>query len=207
MDLHGMLPPGQSLRGSLPKQMVPKYDSALLTLDISPGYVDRLQPWLVSLILENAQLYHSDVSAVDGVDRQVFAVAQAARKPSRGLETLEQQLAIITPSEQKVDMTELDRVIDESTTKAAARELDAIVAAWSRGDIAGIQANTIAELRKDPVGQKTLLDDRNARWVPQLEKMLADGHVYFVTVGVAHLIGPGGVPNLLRKAGYIVAGP
>jgi uncharacterized protein YbaP (TraB family) len=207
MDLHGMLPPGQSLRGSLPQQILPKYDAALELLEISPGYVDRLQPWLVSLILENAQLYQTNVNAVDGVDRQVFAIAQNAHKPSHGLETLEQQLAIITPSEQKVDMTELDRVIEDCNTNGAAKQLDAIVAAWAKGDVAAIQAATIAELKKDPVGEKSLLDDRNARWVPQIEKMLADRHTYFVTVGVAHLVGPGGVPNLLRQAGYIVSGP
>jgi uncharacterized protein YbaP (TraB family) len=37
--------------------------------------------------------------------------------------------------------------------------------------------------------------------------MLKEKHTYFITVGAFHLVGPGGVPNLLRAAGYQVDGP
>lgn len=50
---------------------------------------------------------------------------------------------------------------------------------------------------------KDLLYDRNASWIPALEKMLGDGGA-FVVVGAAHLIGPGSVIDLLRKKGYSV---
>ena len=36
--------------------------------------------------------------------------------------------------------------------------------------------------------------------------MLKEKHTYFITVGTFHLVGPGGVPNLLRQAGYTVDG-
>ena len=52
-----------------------------------------------------------------------------------------------------------------------------------------------------------LLDDRNQRWVPQIEAMLKEKHIFFITVGAGHLTGPKGVPALLRKAGYKVTGP
>ncbi len=55
--------------------------------------------------------------------------------------------------------------------------------------------------------KKGILDNRNRRWVGELKTMLADSHVYFVTVGAAHLAGPGGVPALMRAAGYRVEGP
>jgi uncharacterized protein YbaP (TraB family) len=42
---------------------------------------------------------------------------------------------------------------------------------------------------------------RNARWIPQLEKLFGDGDV-FVAVGADHLIGDKGVIALLRKRGF-----
>ena len=207
MDLHGLLPPGQSLRGMLPDKMVSQYDGALDMLSISPGYVDRLQPWLASMVLENAQLYRSDVRAAEGVDLQVFAVATALHKPSRGLETLEQQLALLTPEEQKSGMAELGKMIAECTNMGVAHKIDAMVASWARGDLKAVQTQTDSDFAKDPALKKTMLDDRNARWIPQIKAMLAENRTYFITVGAAHLVGPKGGPALLRAAGYTVDGP
>ena len=44
-------------------------------------------------------------------------------------------------------------------------------------------------------------------FLAQLETMLNQKHVYFVTVGAGHLAGPKGVPALLRQDGYRVDGP
>jgi uncharacterized protein YbaP (TraB family) len=52
-----------------------------------------------------------------------------------------------------------------------------------------------------------LLDDRNQAWVVQIEKMLDEDATFLVTVGAGHLVGPTGVPALLRADGYTVEGP
>ena len=54
----------------------------------------------------------------------------------------------------------------------------------------------------DPVAyaRKLLLDDRNVRWMPQIQAMLKEKHTFFITVGAGHLTGPKGIPALLRKA-------
>jgi hypothetical protein len=55
--------------------------------------------------------------------------------------------------------------------------------------------------------RKEWLDNRNRKWVPEVEAMLNEPHTFFMTVGAAHLVGKTGVPNLLRAAGYRVDGP
>jgi len=52
--------------------------------------------------------------------------------------------------------------------------------------------------------QRTLLDDRNADWIPKLETLFAQDHV-FVAVGAGHLMGPHGVIALLKQRGYEIA--
>ena len=63
------------------------------------------------------------------------------------------------------------------------------------------------ELADQPEAKKALLTDRSARWALQIETMLREKRVFFITVGAGHLAGPDGVPALLRKAGYKVDGP
>ena len=52
--------------------------------------------------------------------------------------------------------------------------------------------------------QKSLLDDRNADWIPKLEKLFERDKV-FVAVGAAHLQGPHGVIERLKQRGYEIA--
>src|SRR5258708_3544139 len=135
MDLHGLLPPGQSLRGLLPTGRLTDYDAALARLSISPGYIDRLQPWLAAMVLETAQLRRSDEGAMTGVDVQVYAMASKMRKQTEGLETLEQQLAMVTPEEQNAGLDELDATIGEAVHGGAGGKYRALVDAWKHGDV------------------------------------------------------------------------
>jgi uncharacterized protein YbaP (TraB family) len=207
MDVHGLLPPGQSLRGLLPAAQTSDYDLALAKLSISPGYIDRLQPWLAAMVLESAQLRQADEGAMTGVDVQVYAIASRMKKQTQGLETLEQQLAMVTPEEQSAGLDELDATVGEAVHGGEVGKYRALVDAWERGDLHTLDNIAVKGLSRNPSMKKALLDDRNARWALQLESMLEQPHTYFVTVGAAHLAGSSGVPALLRAAGYKVDGP
>jgi uncharacterized protein YbaP (TraB family) len=82
-----------------------------------------------------------------------------------------------------------------------------LLAAWSKGDQARLDELINGDLDQFPQLRKMMLDDRNQRWLPKIEAMLKEKHVFFITVGAGHLTGPMGVPALLRKAGYTVEGP
>jgi len=63
-------------------------------------------------------------------------------------------------------------------------------------------------LDTNPEARAALLDNRNAAWVVALKPWLdMERKTFFVTVGAGHLVGPGGVPALLKKEGYRVEGP
>ena len=48
---------------------------------------------------------------------------------------------------------------------------------------------------------KVLIDDRNANWIPKIEKLIKEKKC-FVAVGAAHLGGKYGVIKLLKDKGY-----
>ena len=49
---------------------------------------------------------------------------------------------------------------------------------------------------------KRLLDDRNPGLAASIDALHAGGKQVFAAVGSLHMIGPNGLPALLRKRGY-----
>lgn len=52
-----------------------------------------------------------------------------------------------------------------------------------------------------------LITQRNAAWVKTIRARLSGSGRTVMVVGIGHLIGPGGVPALLRAEGVAVDGP
>ena len=90
-----------------------------------------------------------------------------------------------------------------------------LIDAWLKGDLGGIDKEGVQALRKSsPALFKVLLTDRNAAWTKVLLRRLEarpprHGRPtrIVVVVGVGHLTGAGGVPELLRRKGVRVDGP
>ena len=83
-----------------------------------------------------------------------------------------------------------------------------LVRAWMAGDLATLDREALQPMRKtSPALFRALLIDRNARWARALDQRLKGHGRTVVVVGVAHLIGPQGLPARLRALGYRVEGP
>jgi uncharacterized protein YbaP (TraB family) len=52
--------------------------------------------------------------------------------------------------------------------------------------------------------QRTLLGKRNPEMASSIERILQQDQVAFVGVGLLHLVGDNGLPQLLRQRGYDV---
>jgi uncharacterized protein YbaP (TraB family) len=76
-----------------------------------------------------------------------------------------------------------------------------------QGDVRTLAHLTAADIKDYPELRKVLIEDRNRAWVKKIAALLNDNKTYFVAVGAAHLVGPRGVPALLRKQGFKVDGP
>jgi len=201
----GTLPPGQSLRASLPPAVLADFDAAIADAHLPPEMVDHEKPWLVSLQLLVAEGVAKHYSADAGVDRAVMAIAAKAHKPRRYFETIEQQLRLLAGSDDKLQLQEFASDLKEY--RKSDDDLAPLVDAWSKGEAGKLAALMNKELAEQPEVKKALLTDRSARWALQIETMLREKRVFFITVGAGHLAGPEGVPALLRKAGYQVEGP
>ncbi len=201
----GSLPEGQSLRALLAPAARADYDEELSALNIVPAAVDTRRPWLASLLMSVMQMKQEMGSLKLGPDFQLAVEAGTRHREIRYLESIEQQMALIVPSDAKVELEEFEADLKEMRSEKD--QYPAFISAWSNGDVGKIDALMNGSFESYPNARKVFLDDRNRAWVSKFEKMLDEPHSYFVTVGAGHLAGPGGVPALLRQAGYKVEGP
>ncbi|MBV9992961.1 MAG: TraB/GumN family protein [Alphaproteobacteria bacterium] len=209
IQTRGKLPEGQHLRDMLSPEAKGEFDAELENLSIAPAAVDHLRPWLASLMFDIAEMKKKNYSSAAGVEMSLKdGDGGAAQKPVIGLETIEQQMALIVPSDPKVELESFEASLKSSKTEAQGDDVGPMLDAWMHAKTDRLDALMGKAFKNYPAARKALLDDRNQAWAEKLASMLDnDDKTYFVTVGAAHLVGPGGVPNLLRRRGYRVKGP
>ena len=200
----GMLPEGQTLSALLPANTLAKLQATARSLNLPMTELDRLRPWLAELTLAQAAYAREDAHADSGVERQLADAAPQAER--HAFETQQQQIAMFADTPLPDQIASLQDTLTEITDDPGAYRR--LMDDWMRGDLRAIDRDGVAPLRKaSPLLFKTLLTDRNAAWVQTLRRRLQGRGKVVVIVGVGHLIGPAGVPQLLRDAGFQVDGP
>lgn len=172
--------------------------------NLRPQDLDRMKPWSVLALLEA----RGETGGEATMDARLQRMASAAGKRVLHLETLEEQLRALDC----VPAQEHSRVLDERLRASwilriesaqamawyRARNLDAWLADIDRMEGLGDEARAIEQRSR-----RCLLEDRNARWIGQLETLFQDGPC-LVAVGAVHLVGAEGLLTALRRDGYLV---
>jgi uncharacterized protein YbaP (TraB family) len=203
---NGYLPPDTPLPSLLTAEARKDYAAALALTHVPAEKLTFMRPWLALLVLETGMVSQQHLSADEGVDRQVYALAEKRGGATfRALETIEGQLKLLMPEDQSLEVQEFDAGLKDLLNETTS--INDLVMAWARGDTARLNDLMNSGFKENPRAEKALFDDRNRAWTAKLEAALNERHVFFVTVGAGHLAGPKGVPALLRRDGYKVDGP
>jgi uncharacterized protein len=96
------------------------------------------------------------------------------------------------------------RLLDQTVSelKQSQSEMQEVLHAWRRGDAATLSRLLAREYRSFPALYRPLVTMRNQRWLPQVEQLLREDRNSFVIVGALHLVGDGGLLELLRREGF-----
>jgi uncharacterized protein YbaP (TraB family) len=201
LDL-GMLPPGQSLEQQLGAETYAKVAATANELAIDPAVLNRYRPWFAAITLEQMLLLKMGLHADSGVEQRLTTRAASDGKPIRGFETLREQLGLLAslPDEQQREFL----LYSVEDAERAAQEIDAMLAAWRRGDSKAL-ADLLSEgFEKHPELYRPLTVERNRKWIPEIEELLDDDEDYLIVVGALHLVGDDSVVELLEKKGHAV---
>ena len=202
-----MLQKGRSTNGCPLHQNVSKetYESVATRakeLGIDIRLLNSFKPWIVATTMAAMKLQELGFDARLGIDRYFAERAIQSNKPTGGLETAEFQLDLFDQFSAKDQELLLRQSMNEMDHLE--RNVAEIVRAWKTGDVGSLEKHLLAGMRDYPEIHGKVIDDRNRRWLPQIEGLLSRGENALIVVGAAHLVGNNGVIQLLKGRGYRV---
>lgn len=167
--------------------------------------MEAIEPWYINLGLLIGVSQQLGYRPDQGLDLHLARLAAEANKPVSGLETADQQLAVLDASPMDEQIAGLRDFFNKPGE--VPKLLEETHAAWRNGDVAKLNALVIDEVRKEtPVTYRIVDVERNDAWVPKLQQMLDGSNKgdVLVVVGAMHLLGADGVVEKLRAKGYQV---
>lgn len=196
---------GRTLEQSLPPETWKTLKTHLQTRNIDPVAMQQYDAWFVSLLVALTEMQVAGLSTENGLDKHFADRTVAAGKPSRGLESIDEQIALFEGMTQEQQVQALESTLRDIADMRGM--IDEMHALWRAGDEAGLFAATGAEMKAEfPALYDRMNRDRNRAWIPELRALLDGGGEddALVVVGAMHLLGEDGVVEGLRKAGYRV---
>ncbi|WP_419908025.1 TraB/GumN family protein [Hoeflea sp.] len=203
-----MLEAGTTLQSLLSESDLDEVESALKGRGVPITFVAKMQPWMVfSLIsVPDCELARR-AQGVSFLDKKLADDALAQGKTLEGLETLKEQLSVLSGLPLDVqarllaDTATLGDTLDDVTATMTELYLDGQV-----GMIMPlVEATTIEPDAADSGAyaefEKNLVLKRNHTMAERVLPMLEAGNT-FVAVGALHLPGEEGLVELLRNSGY-----
>jgi uncharacterized protein len=197
---HGGLPEGTSLRDLVGAPRYARTSAAAAALELPSASMDHEAPWMVALQLTELEYAHLGFDPGQGVEQQLLRRALADHKTTAGLETLADEMAVFEALKPAAQLRFLDMVLDDLGDTD--NETRAVLTAWRRGDAARLAGLLASEYRSFPALYDALVTDRNRHWEPLIERLLHGDENCLVVVGALHLVGSGGLLELLRAHGY-----
>jgi uncharacterized protein len=196
----GRLPAGTTLRAVIGEERYGQVTHAAGDFGLPREALDGEQPWVVAIELTDLEYLKLGFDPEQGVEEQLVQRAHADGKATAGLETVDAELGSLAGLSQPDQVRLLDQTLKELGEPP--NELDDIVGAWRNGDAPRLAKLLASEYREFPQLYRPLVTERNRLWLPQIEQMLAAGNNCLVVVGALHLVGDGGLLDLLRRDGY-----
>jgi uncharacterized protein YbaP (TraB family) len=200
----GFLPPGETLQTKLSPIARKDYIAACALAGTEPKTLDNKRMWVAAVLLTVNYMNKRGLTSASTPDEFYIDAALRNEQPVRYLDTTWEQMLFLARYDETMGIDGFSTMLGDFT-KQPERE-DALIAAWSLGDTVKLASLIDDAFKPDPDGAR-LFARHNREWAMQLEDLLESDRNYFVVVGVAHLVGPQGVPSLLRADGYTVDGP
>lgn len=201
----GALPKEKRLSDFLSEDESARLLEAAVTLHCAPEAIDRMQPWMAELTLSVAEDAKSGANASNGVEDEIEAQAPAGAT-RRSFETATQQIEFLAGAPVKDQVASLNLTVGEivGDPDSYQRVLDE----WMASDLRALKRDANDPLQRVSPGlYQRLIVKRNRRWAERLAQRLKSPGKVVVVVGIGHMVGPDGLPALLRARGFAIEGP
>lgn len=167
------------------------------SLEVDISQLPDMKPMMLEMMLTAKML---PCPIPESYEANIMTTAQADKKEILGLESIQEQMALVNNVPDDSAATELLQLADSFSSSK--RQYAKMLANYKKQDLPALY-DQVKKSEDGGMDMNAFLDDRNKKWIPRIEAKVRNNSVFFA-VGAAHLYGPNGVINLLRKAGFTV---
>lgn len=173
-------------------------------LGVPPELVSKQKPWFLAMTIIALESVKLGLDPKLGIDMHFLSKAQGKKKVVE-LESLDYQIRLLSGlSERDQELFLLYTLKDLDILE---QELDKMIGAWTSGDTKAMEAlmtRGVSEDKRLSSIYEKLVYERNKEMALKIKNFLKSKETYFVIVGAGHLVGSGGVIELLKRDGYRV---
>jgi uncharacterized protein YbaP (TraB family) len=161
------------------------------------GVISTLKPFVLIQLATQLEFLGKSAS----YELTLEALAKKNSIPLVGLETVEQQIALFDElsREEQAQMV-METIREPEQNKQQLKKVQAVYISQNIDSLYLLFQQEGGFLAQQ---QASFVDNRNANWLPQIEKMIAQKQT-FIAVGAGHLGGENGLIQLIKRAGYTV---
>jgi hypothetical protein len=142
------------------------------------------------------------------IDLVLAGVGRELGKAVLSLETPEGQMQALQMPTHAETIAFVDDALKDLEAGRARPMLNRIARIWVEGNYAELSNYAkwcdCLRTRSERAAMKRMLDDRNPALAASIDSLHAGGKQVFAAVGSLHMIGPNGLPALMKKRGYKV---
>jgi uncharacterized protein YbaP (TraB family) len=191
------------LSAKLTEQDRAALNARLVAAGVSPERMERMKPWMASLILTVLPIHAQGFDPKAGADAVVNRSAAADAKTVHAFETPEAQARFLADLPEPVQVQLLEDGLREDQRPLG--QMKAVQAAWLAGDIVTLGPMLLAEMKAErPALYDVLIRRRNRAWSDVIATEMSHPGVQMVDVGALHMVGDDGLPALLIARGFKV---
>jgi uncharacterized protein YbaP (TraB family) len=198
----GSLEKGRTLEEVVGPETWAEFETQVRESGFDASLFQGMKPWMAALTVAAFELTQHGYLATAGLDTYFSRRADETGKERMALETADFQVSLFADLSPDQSLAFLRYTLEDLATMMP--EMEQLYLGWRTGDVKSVEALLLEGFEEFPDVFEKMVVSRNRAWTTQIERLLAGDRDAIVVVGSAHLVGEGGVVNLLRKKGYKV---
>lgn len=204
---HGLFAAGSPGYADLPRERRRRIEAALTQQGISPANVAQLRPWMLATMLAVVDIAKLGYDPAHGVDAHLAGLVRGKARIAE-LESAQYQAALLNRLPLETQWRLLEETLEHMASGRQLREARELFEAYERADRQALDAIARRIAFDDSVSGKfvreVVLMERNGPMADKIAALLARENNAVAAIGLLHLLGKEGVPELLRKRGLKV---
>lgn len=193
-----------TIRERIDPDLHDEFEAVLKKIPIPESGFDNLDSWLAAILIY--EFTNEDYADSEGADAQLQAIFDENEKPVRSLENGIAHYGFFDALSEAAQLAFLESMLSDDEDDAD--NYKQMIIDWAAGNVAaiddddwfkGVDPAIVAEF------DKAILDDRNAKWVIEAKRVLAEEQgTFLIAGGAAHFAGENSVIDMLEKQGFSV---